>query len=93
MPIYEYRSSRAQSCQTCTQGFEVFQKAGEPKLENCPECGAPVRRVLSAPNLQKPSPSLEPTNLEKHGFTQYKKSGEGVYEKTAGRGPKTIKKA
>ena len=28
--------------------------------------------------------------LEKHGFTQYRKSGKGVYEKSAGKGPAII---
>jgi hypothetical protein len=29
-------------------------------------------------------------NLEKKGFTQYKKIGKGAYEKTAGKGPSHI---
>jgi hypothetical protein len=31
-------------------------------------------------------------NLEKHGFTQYRKAGGGYYEKTAGEGPRVIKR-
>jgi hypothetical protein len=49
-----------------------------------------VERVLSAPNLTKSDTSLNTDNLEKHGFTQYRKSGKGVYEKTAGKGPNVI---
>jgi len=31
-----------------------------------------------------------PNHIEKHGFTQYRKVGKGVYEKTAGKGPDYI---
>jgi hypothetical protein len=34
---------------------------------------------------------LRESNIEKAGFTQYKKIGKGVYEKTAGKGPGIIK--
>jgi hypothetical protein len=43
----------------------------------CPQCGTAVERVLSAPNLTKSDTSLSTDNLEKHGFTQYRKSGKG----------------
>lgn len=33
---------------------------------------------------------LSPKNLAQHGFTQYRKSGDGFYEKTAGEGPQVI---
>lgn len=90
MPIYEYQSATAQTCDHCRNGFEQLQKLGEARLLVCPNCNAPVRRVLSAPSLTKPGPSLEPANLEQHGFTQYRKSGKGVYQKTAGTGPDVI---
>jgi len=34
---------------------------------------------------------LSPKNLERLGFTQYRRAGGGYYEKTAGRGPRVIK--
>ena len=34
--------------------------------------------------------TLKESNVEKHGFTQYRRAGNGVYEKTAGKGPKFI---
>lgn len=92
MPIYEYKSRQASECPHCINGFERLQKQGEADLEECPVCGASVRRMMSAPNLAKSSPSLAPKNLEQHGFTQYRKSGKGTYEKTAGTGPRTITK-
>ena len=90
MPIYEYLPMTEQYCVYCENGFEQLQKIHESALLNCPKCHAPVRRVISAPNLAKSGPSLEPANLEKHGFTQYRKSSKGVYQKTAGKGPDVI---
>ncbi|HEY2477272.1 MAG TPA: FmdB family zinc ribbon protein [Solirubrobacterales bacterium] len=42
MPIYEYK---------CDNGhvFDVMQKMSEEPLTECVECGAPARRVLTAP--------------------------------------------
>ena len=52
MPIYEYQVAEgAKGCPFCTRGFEQIQTLAEPKLEKCPECGAPVVRVISAPSL------------------------------------------
>ena len=90
MPIYEYQPATTRCCSFCENGFERIQKTAEPRLEACPECGAPVMRKISAPNVSRSGPSLDPANLEKHGFTQYKRSGKGVYEKTAGKGPDVI---
>ncbi len=90
MPIYEYKPEHDKGCDFCSDGFEILKKISERRLLTCPQCGVAVERVISAPNLTKSSPSLDTANLEKHGFTQYRKSGKGVYEKTAGKGPKII---
>jgi putative FmdB family regulatory protein len=90
MPIYEYQTSTAQHCDFCRQGFELLRKSSDPKVDQCPKCGAAVERKISAPNLGSSGPSLDAANIEKHGFTQYKKAGKGVYEKTAGKGPDVI---
>ncbi len=90
MPIYEYKPKHEKGCDFCSEGFELIRKISEPTVLVCPKCGVAGKRVLSAPNLAKSGPSLEPANLEKHGFTQYRKSGKGVYEKTAGKGPNVI---
>ncbi len=90
MPIYEYQPKFEKGCNFCSEGFELMRKISEPKLRVCPQCGVEVERIISAPNLAKSGPSLKPGNLEKHGFTQYRKSGKGVYEKTAGKGPNVI---
>jgi putative FmdB family regulatory protein len=90
MPIYEYGPSGQQTCDFCAEGFEIIQKISDVGLSACPQCQAPVMRQLSAPRIGKSGPSLDRANIEKHGFTQYRRSGQGVYEKTAGKGPDVI---
>ncbi|MEX0915850.1 MAG: hypothetical protein WDZ60_08150, partial [Wenzhouxiangellaceae bacterium] len=61
-------------------------------LADCPECDSAVRRLISPPNVVSgKAHQLRESNIEKAGFTQYKKIGKGVYEKTAGKGPGIIK--
>ncbi|NND45088.1 MAG: zinc ribbon domain-containing protein [Xanthomonadales bacterium] len=90
MPIYFYQPTTNDHCDDCKAGFEVLQKVAAPKLTQCPECGAPTARAVTAPNIARSGPSLDEKNIEKHGFTQYRKVETGVYEKTAGKGPKVI---
>lgn len=40
MPIYEY------VCTSCGHRFETRQSFSDEPVADCPECGAPVRRVL-----------------------------------------------
>lgn len=92
MPIYEYAALTGSTCPHCRDGFSLMQKIADIALEHCPECGGPVRRILSPPAVVSgQSHRLNPANIEKAGFTQYRKSGKGVYEKTAGKGPRTIR--
>ena len=90
MPIYEYQATGKDSCPHCAKSFDVMQKMSDAPLEICPECHGPVRRKISRPNLSSQSPSLSTDNIEKHGFTQFRKVEKGVYEKTAGKGPDFI---
>lgn len=92
MPIYEYRPTTDANCSVCEKGFETMQKMADSPLEACPSCGAPAKRIISAVAMAASRSDLSPGNLEKHGFTQYRKAGSGVYEKTAGKGPETLKK-
>jgi putative FmdB family regulatory protein len=41
MPAYEYQ------CNTCDVHFERRQKMSEDALQTCPDCGGPVRRLIS----------------------------------------------
>ena len=90
MPIYEYAAAD-KGCPHCEGHFDVLQKLNDDKLTQCPECGALVVRLIAAPSVAVGnSHVLKENHLEKHGFTQYRKAGKGVYEKTAGKGPKYI---
>ena len=46
MPLYEYE------CTKCGHRTELLQRYGDPPLEKCPECGAAVRKLFSAPAVQ-----------------------------------------
>lgn len=91
MPFYEYVSTDATDCDHCRTPFTVLQRLADETLSVCPSCGQPVRRVISPPNVVGGTAhKLKESNIEKAGFTQYKKIGKGVYEKTAGKGPGVI---
>lgn len=77
--------------------FEIIQSISAPPLTEHPETGLPVRRVIQPPFIGgqwSESAMHKSTNdnkkLENLGFTKYVKAGDGVYEKTAGKGPRTI---
>ena len=40
MPTYSYH------CDTCDHDFEAVQRFTDDPLTACPECGAPIRRVI-----------------------------------------------
>lgn len=90
MPIYIYGPSGDEHCRYCMNTFERRQKLADARIGRCPECGSRVRRVISAPNLTRPTPSMTEQNIGDKGFTQYKKLEKGVYEKTVGKGPDII---
>lgn len=48
MPIYEYQNpDPATACVRCVNRFELIRPAGAGTVSTCPECGAPVQRVVS----------------------------------------------
>lgn len=90
MPIYEYAAAE-KGCPHCEAHFDVRQKLADAELKRCPQCGAPIRRVIGAPAVAMGNAhTLSEKHAAKHGFTQYRRAGNGVYEKTAGKGPKFI---
>lgn len=91
VPFYEYVSLKPTDCAHCSTPFTLLQRLSDPALEHCPECGHGVRKIISPPNVVAgEAHKLNPSNVEKAGFTQYRKIGKGVYEKTAGKGPGVI---
>ena len=95
MPLYQYEVITRDD--SPGEQFEVFQSMADPPLTKHPETGQPVRRVLVAPAIGgKWSDSAmgksvaDDNKLDKLGFTKYVKSGDGYYEKRAGKGPDVI---
>ncbi len=90
MPFYEYVADQGPGCAHCAGGFTVLQRLSDAALSHCPQCGTALRKVISPPSLVSGQSDLNPSKIEKAGFTQYRKIGKGVYEKTAGKGPGVI---
>ncbi|GIX35640.1 MAG: hypothetical protein KatS3mg126_1419 [Lysobacteraceae bacterium] len=91
MPIYRYRAT-AGGCAQCREGFELLQKLDDPEPAACSRCGAPLRKEICAPALAIGGAHLlSEKRIGEKGFTQYRRIGKGVYEKTAGKGPDILK--
>ena len=75
MPIYEYEHSD----QFCSLGkaFDVAQSVHDATLTSCPQCGWPVRKLISLSNINTPKTNTE---LRDQGFTKLARRDEGVYE-------------
>ncbi len=73
MPRYDYRAADPErACEHCRGPFEVVHGMMEDGPDTCPECGAPVRRVIHAAQIKSSRWSskrlLNKDNLAKHGF-------------------------
>ena len=81
MPIYEYQASDgAESCHHCRQPFERLHKTSEPPLRTCPNCGAPVTKLISAPAVGASRSGFD-DKAQGAGFHKLKRRGKGEYEK------------
>ncbi len=90
MPIYQY-APEGEGCATCRNGIEVLQRLSDAPLQHCTDCAGPLHRVISAPSVVSgQAHRLGDKHAEKHGFTQYRRAGKGVYEKAYGKGPSII---
>lgn len=90
MPIYEYRPE-GEGCEHCRDGVEVFLRSSDQPPAQCPHCGCPLQQLISAPTVVAGQAHvLKESHFAERGFTQYRKVGGGVYEKTAGKGPRYI---
>jgi putative FmdB family regulatory protein len=48
MPIYEYQAKQSEaSCRHCLNGFEALQQSNEKPIIKCPQCGQPVKKIIS----------------------------------------------
>jgi putative FmdB family regulatory protein len=81
MPTYEYEPvNPAKSCESCRTGFELVRALRDPPVTECPQCGAPVRKCISAPAIGRSVSSLD-DRAKNAGFTKLKRLGNGEYEK------------
>jgi putative FmdB family regulatory protein len=88
VPIYEYEHVEKENL-TCEDPIEVIQSMSEEPLTACPECGKPVRRIISKASFAI-GINMSPEATAKQGFTTYRKTGHGTYEKAGGEGPDTL---
>jgi predicted nucleic acid-binding Zn ribbon protein len=77
--------------------FQVERRVSDPPLETHPETGQRVRRVFKPVNIAGQGSDLQlksqlnDKNLERLGFTAYRRNGKGHYERTAGKeGPEHL---
>ena len=76
MPIYEY------ACRKCGHRFERIQKFSDAPVTKCPQFGAAVEMVLSAPAVQFKGSGWYVTDYaRKGGGDKKKKSESGAAEK------------
>ncbi|MBR1871300.1 MAG: zinc ribbon domain-containing protein [Kiritimatiellae bacterium] len=81
MPLYSYEAEDAKkSCEYCRNGFTIAQSLKDEKLAHCPQCGAPVAKVIKAPALRHSQTDLH-YRAKRAGFTALKRVDKGTYEK------------
>ena len=81
MPIYEYEHLDRE----CELGrhFEISQSITSERLTACPECGQPVKRLISLCAVSTPKTN---SDLKNHGFTKLVRRDNGVYENVTATG-------
>ena len=81
MPIYEYQvRDESACCPHCVRPFECLQRMADPPLDTCPECGAPVTRIISRPAVGNSKSGFD-QRAKAAGFTKLQRLGKGEYEK------------
>jgi len=77
MPLYEYELCDG-NCVVCGGKFTLRRPLTAPELTHCPACKKPVRKVFSSFNSPK---KVSISDAKKAGFTVFKKTGKGEYER------------
>jgi hypothetical protein len=88
MPTYVYRVVRGPGDSGPEETFEIRQSMHDAPLTKHPETGEPVERVICAPQIAKPTGDSQ---IAAAGFTKYKRTSDGSYERLAGsQGPERL---
>ncbi len=86
MPTYEYQSENPDlGCDQCREPFEVQQAMTAAALTACPQCGQPIKRLISLCSVstaQSSKSMLSDKNLKAKGFTKLVNEGGGKFRKT-----------
>jgi len=88
VPIYEYEPVDW-DCMICKGRFEALQRVDEDPLTVCPTCGIDCRRVVSQIQVRTRK-HHGADHAGQKGFTTYKKTQKGVWEKVGGEGVDAI---
>ncbi len=73
MPIYEYRVIDGQrGCKRCQEGVEEIQTIHDDPLRVCPQCDAPLMRVVSAASFRMGDQRRNPVEEQ---IRDYEKKG------------------
>lgn len=75
MAVYEYEHI-GKPCEI-GKAFEITQSMSDASLTQCPECGEPVKKLISRINISTTKSNGELRDL---GFTKLVKRDDGVYE-------------
>ncbi len=80
MPVYEYEHLQ----DPCGMGkiFEVRHAMEDTPLTRCPECGGPVKKLISRASIRSPKTNSE---LRDRGFTKLVRRDDGIYENVTAR--------
>ncbi len=70
MPVYEYE------CKECEKVLEVQQRMTDAPLSNCPECNAPVKKLMSMSSFQ-----LKGGGWYSDGYASVSKGGDSKPDK------------
>jgi putative FmdB family regulatory protein len=81
MPLYEYE------CLSCGRRSEALQRMDDPKLTICPDCGGPLKKLVSASGFQLKGSGWYATDYARQKGGGAAKA-EGAAKESAGGGEK-----
>jgi putative FmdB family regulatory protein len=87
VPVYEYEPE-GRECFLCDGRVAAIQGLSEEPLRHCPWCGLDVRRVISRATFKLATGGAEAA--ARKGFTTWRRTEKGSWEKVAGSGVDAI---